>query len=60
MQKFFIYDRQGRVVGDIRAADPARAVAVFALRYGLQAYQFEARAGDPQPAPGVRRSPWAR
>lgn len=55
MQKFFIYDRQGRVVGDIRSTDPARAVLLFALRYGLQPHQFQARAGAPQPAPIGRR-----
>jgi len=59
MQKFFIYDRQGRVIGDIKSSDPVRAVLTFALRYGLQPHQFQARAGAPQPAPDGRRSPWA-
>ncbi len=60
MQKFFIHAQQGRVIGDIRADDPARAVRVFALRYGLQAHQLKARAVDPQPGPSVQVSPWAR
>jgi hypothetical protein len=57
MQKFFIHDQQGRVIGDIRADDPVR---VFALRYGLQAHQLKARAVDPQPGPSVQVTPWAR
>ncbi len=60
MQKFFIHDQQGRVIGDIRADDPARAVRVFALRYGLQAHQLQARPVDPQPGPSGQVQPWAR
>jgi hypothetical protein len=60
MQKFFIHDQQGRVIGDIQASDPARAVAVFALRYGLQAHQLQARAVVPQPGQSGQAQPWAR
>lgn len=60
MQKFFIHDRQGRVIGDIRAPDPARAVAVFSLRYGLQAHQLQAIAADQQPGHSGQVQPWAR
>ena len=62
MQKFFILDSKGRVIGGARSDDPERAVRIFAMCHGLPADQLQARAADAQPDPATsprRVQPWA-
>lgn len=62
MQKFFILDSKGHVIGGARSDDPERAVRIFAMCHGLPADQLRARPVDAQPesaAPSSRMPSWA-
>lgn len=56
MQKFFILDSKGRVIGGARSDDAERAVRIFAMCHGLPADQLRARPVDAQPEPAAPSS----